>query len=250
MRKIYSFAFLVLGSIALAQNSTNGVLPQGTGVVVNEFMASNNASVTDDAGEFEDWVELYNNNDFEVDLSNFYLSDDAADPTKWQFPQGTLIPAGGYLIVWADDDADQGPLHATWKLSVDGEFVVLTDPNMITIDSVEFGPQTANMSAARIPNGTGEFVIQEETFGVNNESLGLTGVTVANLAVYPNPANTEIKISGNFNASVNVNVYSESGQKLYNCVISADSQIPTQNLSNGLYFVQVGNTTSKILVKH
>ncbi|MGB7329028.1 MAG: lamin tail domain-containing protein, partial [Rubripirellula sp.] len=66
----------------------------------------------DEAGAFEDWIELYHPGTISVDLSGFYLTDDAEDPTQWQFPAGSTIEAGGYLIIWADNDADQGNDHA------------------------------------------------------------------------------------------------------------------------------------------
>ncbi|WP_396189393.1 CotH kinase family protein, partial [Flavobacterium sp.] len=81
------------------------------GVVINEIMASNATSAQDETGAFADWVELYNNNATPIDLSGFYLSDDSTNAAKWQFPAGTIIGANGYLILWADEDILDGPLH-------------------------------------------------------------------------------------------------------------------------------------------
>ena len=72
-------------------------------VVINEILASNSRSNYDgDFGEYSDWVELYNPTSQNVDLEGWSLSDDGADPGKWRIPAGTVIPAGGYLLFWAD----------------------------------------------------------------------------------------------------------------------------------------------------
>ncbi len=136
-------------------------------VVINEFAASNTL-ILDPAGEAEDWIELYNTTDAPVDLSGMYLSDDPAAVTMWQFPAGTVIGVNEYLIVWADDDDGQEGLHAAFKLSASGEQILLSDTQAVLIDSVTFGAQTADLTMARIPNGTGDFVQGTPTFGRHN----------------------------------------------------------------------------------
>ncbi|MBI5470802.1 MAG: lamin tail domain-containing protein [Ignavibacteriae bacterium] len=138
-------------------------------VVINEFMAQND-SILDPAGEAEDWIELFNNTSDTLNLNSAYLSDDAAQPAKWQFPAGTTINPHGYLIVWADEDSGQAGLHANFKLSANGEHLRLSNFDLSVVDSLTFGLQTANRSMARIPNGTGSFVQGRPTFNANNGS--------------------------------------------------------------------------------
>jgi hypothetical protein len=124
-----------------------------TPVVINEFMAENLSTYADPQGEYEDWIELHNVTDAPVDLTGRYLSDESGNPRKWQFPAGTTIPADGYLIVWADEDTLVTPgLHASFKLSKDGEEIYLidTDANLNQVlDSISFGAQTADISYGR-----------------------------------------------------------------------------------------------------
>ncbi|MFA6632312.1 MAG: lamin tail domain-containing protein, partial [Kiritimatiellia bacterium] len=68
--------------------------------LINEIMSADNASFADEDGAFEDWIELVNAGDSEAELEGWGLSDDAAQPLKWTFP-ATLLPPGGYLLVWA-----------------------------------------------------------------------------------------------------------------------------------------------------
>ena len=50
-----------------------------------------------------DWIELHNNGAAEVDLTGWSLSDDSGDPSQWIFPTGSMISAGGYLVLLADN---------------------------------------------------------------------------------------------------------------------------------------------------
>lgn len=130
-------------------------------VVINELLALNSRSVADPQGEFDDWIELFNRSDSTVDLSGMYLSDKPEDLRKWKFPRGTTIPPGGYLVVWADEDGgDGGGLHANFRLSGEGERLLLVDTDSQgnrVLDSIEFGVQLQDISYGRIPDGSGDF---------------------------------------------------------------------------------------------
>jgi len=126
-------------------------------VVINEFLADNETTNQDEMGEFEDWVELYNTAGADLDVGGMYLTDDLADPTQWRIPDGTTIPAHGYLLIWCDSDGGDGPLHASFKLDKDGEEVGLFDVDMwgnILVDSIVFGAQAADVSLGRVPDGS------------------------------------------------------------------------------------------------
>ena len=127
-------------------------------VRINEFLADNDSSLTDEAGEYEDWIELVNLSASEINLGGYYLSDDPADPTQWRIPDDTWLPAGERLLVWADNDPEDGPLHATFKLSKSGEFLGLYAPDYCAaavIDSITFGSQSTDLSSARLADGLG-----------------------------------------------------------------------------------------------
>ena len=141
-------------------------------LVIHEFMASNTSVLADPQGEFDDWIELRNVSDAEVDLTGRYLTDEPTNPRKWAFPEGTRIAAGGYLIVWADEDgrATRG-LHASFKLAKEGEVLRLTDTDAnlnAILDSVTFGPQTDDRSYARTAADADVWEIQEPTPGGAN----------------------------------------------------------------------------------
>lgn len=83
-------------------------------------MASNSSTIADESGAFPDWVELYNPTESEISLSGYYLTDDLANQTKWAFPD-TVIQPKDFLLIWVDDDEEDGPMHASFKLSKSGE---------------------------------------------------------------------------------------------------------------------------------
>jgi len=126
-------------------------------VVINEILADNDSGDVDENGEYEDWVEVHNTSPVAYDLSGHYLTDNLLESTKWQFPAGTTVPANGFLRVWCDEETTQGPLHANFKLSKDGEQVGLfqseANGNSL-IDAIVFGEQKGDRSYGRIPDGT------------------------------------------------------------------------------------------------
>jgi hypothetical protein len=144
-----------------------------TPVIINEFMASNTSTLADSQGEYDDWIELRNLTDLEVDLTGRYLSDEPNNPRKWQFPAGTKIPADGYLLVWADEDTTATPgLHASFKLDAGGDelFLTDTDANLNAIlDSVVFDVQQTDRSYGRSSADADVWLIMTPTPGQVNE---------------------------------------------------------------------------------
>lgn len=136
-------------------------------IVINEFMADNDNTVADQNGEFDDWVELYNNTSSPISLNGLYLTDDFMLPTKWPFPD-TFIAPHDFLVVWADNDTFQAGLHAFFRLSTNGEKLWMGYNNGLYVDSLSFGPQGTGISYGRFPNGTGGFGSMNPTFSANN----------------------------------------------------------------------------------
>ena len=141
-------------------------------VVINELMAANTNSITDPQGDYEDWLELHNITDKPIVLTGMYLTDKIDNLKKWEFPHDTTISARGYLIVWLDKDgkATEG-LHASFKLSRNGETVFLVDTdardNQI-IDVITYDRQKTDTAFGRLPNATGTFQDVKMTPGKEN----------------------------------------------------------------------------------
>lgn len=140
---------------------------------VNEIMASNSSTISDEQGDFDDWIEIINLGEVSVNFGGMYVSDDPENLIKWQIPTdqsaSTTIAPGQYLLIWFDDDTDDGALHVEPKLSASGEFVILTESDGVTIiQSVEFGEQETDVSWATTEEGGDVFAFQTPSPGEEN----------------------------------------------------------------------------------
>ena len=130
-------------------------------VFINEWLADNTATLADPAdGGYEDWFELYNAGTESVNLGGYYLTDNLANKFQFQIPDNGhyVIPPGGFLLVWADNEANQNStnradLHVNFALSKGGEALGLFAADGTMIDAVTFGAQTTDVSEGRFPNG-------------------------------------------------------------------------------------------------
>ncbi|WP_040253480.1 CotH kinase family protein [Psychroserpens mesophilus] len=222
-------------------------------LVINEIMASNTTTAVDQDGEYDDWLELYNNSSQTVSLDNLYLSDDPTDLLAWQFPSGITIAPNEYLIVWCDKDEDQVGLHADLKFSAGGESAILSYADGTIIEDITFGEQIEDMGYARVPNGTGDFVIQAPTFGTNNESLSVEEYQFGNsLKLYPNPTHGIFVIENSkFNID-SVAIYNIQGQLLFQNSFQNANQIELDlsSYSKGIYMVNINKSEVLKVVKN
>jgi spore coat protein CotH len=131
-------------------------------LVINELMAENHSTIADPSGSgYPDWLELYNAGEYPLDLEGMYLTDDRDDPTKWRIPEGVVVGPGAFLLIWADNDCEQGPTHAGFKLDADGEDLALYDSDAAgrrLIDVVSFPEQHPDVSYGREVDGGETFV--------------------------------------------------------------------------------------------
>jgi hypothetical protein len=235
--------------------------PQAGEVVINEFLASNAAGAVNEAGNHEDWIELYNRTATPFSLSGLYLSDDAANVLKSPLPD-VVIPPYGYLIVWADGNASTAQYaHCDFKLSAAGEMIYLSTASGTVLDSVIFGAQTADVSFGRCPNGSGAFQsFNPPTFAAwNTCPAGVqenTATTISTIA-YPNPANNQITLLTNNAHAVKAELTDAAGRLILQSLFYNDkAEITTAELSQGMYFFRIANEegtyidSGKILIMH
>lgn len=165
------------------------------GLLINEVMASNTTTLTDEAGDYDDWIELYNSSRTTIDLSDLTLSDDYAVPDLFSLPAISLEP-GGFLIVWCDGEPDEGEVHAPFKLSSAGEGIALfagRAVGRIAIDSLHYPALEDDRSYGREKDGASPWLVRDNpTPGLSNNGSDIFPDPwrggARPLAVWPNPA--------------------------------------------------------------
>ncbi len=154
-------------------------------VVINEFQSSNNTTISDEDGDYEDWIELYNTSSTDTARLDYVgLSDDLERPFRWVLPPGTSIPPNGHLLIWAsgkDRRDPQAPLHTSFSIASDGEPLFLTHPTLPgdenRIDHVPPVPLPSDVSYGRQTDGADAWVyFDQPTPGQPNASSPGYGV--------------------------------------------------------------------------
>ncbi len=128
-------------------------------VVINEVMADNALTLEDEAGGTGDWIELYNPTDKDVSLHGYGVTDDLSEPHKAVIPDGLVVPAGGYLVLWLDDYPERGPEHLTIQLARESGEIGLSRPDRTPIDRLRYAAQEVDFSAARTPDGSDAWTV-------------------------------------------------------------------------------------------
>ena len=139
-------------------------------IIINEIQSSNGGTYADSNGNTYDWIELYNGSSKDKDLSGYSLSD-KNNQIKWAFPEGTIINAKGYLIVFLSGTKESG-LYANFKLKASGgEVLALRNRNKKIIDAIETVSVSKNQVMARMEDG--KFVVSNTpTPGYENSKKG------------------------------------------------------------------------------
>jgi gliding motility-associated-like protein len=144
MKKI---AILFLMSICIS----NYVKSQ---VLINEYSCSNTTTVLDAYNQRSDWMELYNAGATALNLTGYYLSDDPQDLMKWQIPAVTpMNPATRKMVYFSGRGVVHLPsnqIHPDFKLrQTIGDWVILSDPSGVVVDSFKLRITQRNHSWAR-----------------------------------------------------------------------------------------------------
>lgn len=92
--------------------------------------------------EEEEWIEIFNQNDFEINLAGWRIKDAEGKTANYIFPQNTKIPSKGYLVLKRPE--------TKITLNNTGDGLFLLHPNNNVIDSVSFGKTPQNQSWSKI----------------------------------------------------------------------------------------------------
>jgi len=127
-----TYRYLIIAIITAITTQLSGQ------IVINEYSASNLENYIDSFNKTEDWIEIYNSEDSDRDISGWYISDKDDNVEKWQFPAGTIIEPDGYLLILCSgkDGVYNGEYHSNFKLTQTSgdDSIVLSDENGTVVD--------------------------------------------------------------------------------------------------------------------
>lgn len=149
--------------------------PVAGAVMINEVLASN-SSLSEPDGTTPDWIELFNTSSGVIDLSGWSLTDNLSDWRRWVFPQGSVIPPGGYFKIICDGNRPASTSNTGFGLKANGGSVYLFESTGILIDSINYGIQIPDFSIGRVPNGSTNWTLTIPTAGSGNIAATLGDV--------------------------------------------------------------------------
>ncbi|MFO1512374.1 MAG: lamin tail domain-containing protein [Verrucomicrobiota bacterium] len=126
---------------------------------LNEVQADNLTGPLDNFGQREPWVELHNSGTNTLNLGGYYLSDSYTNLARWAFPSNVTVPAGGFLVVWCDNQTNQSTAaapHTDFRPASGNGKIALSRSvsNAVQIlDYLTYTALTANWSYGNIPDG-------------------------------------------------------------------------------------------------
>jgi hypothetical protein len=140
-------------------NSSAALLPAFPALWLNEVQPNNATGPSDTAGENDPWVELVNTGSESISLDDYYLSDDYSNLARWEFPAGTILAPGEFLVVWADGEPGESTeteLHTSFRISSTAGSVALSrrvDDDLQIIDYLNYPNLAADQSYGAYPDG-------------------------------------------------------------------------------------------------
>lgn len=216
--------------------------------MINEVLIKNEYNWPDEFGQFEDWIEIYNKNDYPITIEGYFLTDELTNPTKFRLkPRNeSIIPANGYQLFFASEERKRGANHTNFKLSA-GETLFLFAPDSTTIvDEIELPTLDVDFSYGSSPNGSTNRVIFESPTPLNNNDLAHV-VELEKLKktffVYPNPASSSVVYTSIAN---DYQVFNMLGSLVLK--VNETNQIPIEGLQNGMYLVVNKEGATQLLV--
>jgi spore coat protein CotH len=222
------------------------LFPDIGGLVINELQAVNDDVISDEHGEFDDWIELFNNSNQSISLNGLYLSDDPLNIHKWPLPD-LILPANEYALVWCDNQIEQGDFHSNFKLSSMGEKVFLSTSTNTILDSVNYGIQSANVSLGRFPNGTGPFRTLFPTPGSINSVTGVNVGYNSSISISPNPVKDHLTVFNETGESGTINIRHIQGSLIHSLNFSTGQNqidINVSALASGPYLLEYKGETN------
>ncbi len=228
---------------------------------INEVCSSNSITL-DEYGEKPDWIEIYNPTDRDIDLADMVLINKTKAKSN-VFPRyysdSTIIPANGRILLWADGNAEAGPRHLNFKLSVDVAQKLILMQNNDTLDVVTTKTHPKNGSYGRATDGSSSLIVFSNCASARNLGLEIASPRRSNgdvlcdadmladekmldsgIVIYPNPVGNTLFVEVNAKGSHHIQITDCVSRR----VIELDSDddttpVDVSGLYTGVYVITV-----------
>lgn len=157
---------------------------------------------------------------------------------------------GGFLVLWADEQPQQGASHVSFKLSASGEYLSLSAENkfgeLIEMDAVQFPALESDQSYSRYPDGLGDWRIQASSLGLSNVLTSTPSVDVVTIKVSPIHFTDRLTIE---NATgLSIHLYDIAGKRIHALVGQQTVEhLNVETLPSGVYVLRVGEQSFRLL---
>jgi spore coat protein CotH len=222
--------------------------PSSSPLFINEAMKDNTTTIADEFGGYPAWIELWNQGPQALNLSQYYLTDDSTDFNKWHLPAITLN-AGDFILLWLDNDPEQGQKHSPFKWSDNELSVWLCDIERSAVRLVDhFGNitlQNQELSYERITDGNNTIALTNTpTPGYSNNPVSIAELS-QNISVFPNPTEGLIRFSA---LTKNLSIFDSSGNLVSK--LNHIRQLDLSSYHSGVYTLVADGKYIKLVVVH
>ncbi len=214
---------------------------------INEVMSRNTSTLADEAGEFDDWIELHNLGPSNVNMSNMFITDEFGNWNKRALP-AVIAQAGTFRLFWADDQPEQGNAHLNFRLSDNGETIWLIRYELGApriLDGIAYPEIPADHSFGRITESSSDFV--EFTNSTPLAANGVVSVQEAfstQLNIYPNPTAAAVRFSELIGS---VELYSQEGKLILK--EKNKESIDVQEFPTGIYILRLDGEIFRLSIQ-
>ena len=245
--------------------TSNSQQEKVSNIFINEIMADNENTISDEAGEFDDWVELYNGGDTTVNIGGLFLSDKINNPMRWRIPrtntEETSLEPGAFKVLWLDKDPEQGVLHCDFRMAASGEELGLhfISPNDSTLlDSISFGIQSPAITYGQFGDGMGNWQFLEPSPMATNEWLAAI-IDIENpkaeIKIYPNPSDKILNIrledlpSKSTSEKCKISIFDLMGRLVHQTFKTNEKHftIDISKLEQGNYFMSINSPSYRVM---
>ena len=226
------YVYFYEGTPGNENNGEYSLTPIGTGnnsdkLYINEYLVNNVSYLKSNNDTYDAMIEIYNDNNYDINLDGYHLSNNTNDLRKYSFSD-VIIKANSYLVVYFSGNENVNEqVHTNFKLNNE-DIIILSDRYGNIIDKVVTIDIPQNISYGKFNNKWHYY--NNPSFGIENDENYLRDIVTDKDIIINEVSETSLELKNVSNIDINLSSYSigdKSGKisKLPNIVLKRDSFI-------------------------